>query len=788
MKLQDVFARSVQFRSATFFLLAVFAGWSVFNLQAVSLVGLLQVAGIELLPAVMIFQSLSSWMLLRVWGNAAMDSSRGYFVTALFIGGSVAAVSHISIFSDASPLISDFHWSHPKVLVYCLLFIFSQLTIAAIRLGIHVTFSKQISVLRNPQVSTQLAISEEFGFLIGVLLLVGTQSGEGPVPAMMSVLPFSLSMILFSWLQTVGEKSRKDFLRDSHFLDKLKNMSRSLNPFSKDSGVGLLDSVRKPPYFYTLVGLFMIVATLKSLQWFGMAWGLTEASKSNDPMVTIFARMSLIQSLLTLTILVASLRFSSRIPTWGVGFKALFGAQGLVASSLMISPAPYALMSAEIFRKVLEHGFLGRSLQLLTSTLPESDRLEMRHILERWGTTTGTLLVGFVALFVIHGNLPLNILFLAAFVLALVGLRLRKKLFSILTDIHLAQLAETQASSVIQACYVLANPECRQHHAALTVLLEKSPRPAITKSALTALGRMKHPGGIPAIKNYVQHAREDIQVAAIKALQNFSGHEMNLTLLKTLRDLLRSDMVIRASVVKTLTDQLGLLAIPYLLEVLESNPNERVMGNTLEILGDIAKKFKDEDLMDYMSRYLDEKSPRRPRANATLFLLGTKKYGEKAQECFDRFMTSSDPKDQRSFAYVAGVLGLRGHESFVFKRSLEMEHKDPVLLTAMLRLGNPEAPLHLARLVSDTNEDLALDALVKISALELEQRARVFFEVLENGPDALGILFDRMRRSQRDFDSDRELVRQEALRLGIPLPDEGGVTLPPKKSPTRLAS
>ncbi len=740
--------------------------------------GLLQVAGIKLLPTVMIFQALSSWMLLRLWGNAAIDSSRGYFLTALVVGLSVSVVSHVPVFQENLPLILDRAWSSPRVLLYCLLFILSQLAIAAIRLGIHVTFSKQMSVLRNPQVSTQLAISEEFGFFLGVLALMVFPQSDGTAVVLLNLFPFLLALVLFSWLRTVGEASRNRFLDERHFLEKLKNMTRSLNPFSKDSGVSLLDSERKPPYFYSLVGIFMIVATLKSLQWFGMAWGLSEASKNNDPMVFIFARMSLVQSILTLTILVASFRFSSRIPTWGVGFKALFGAQGLVASLLAVYPAPYALMSAEIFRKVLEHGFFGRSLQLLTSTLPENDRLEMRHVLERWGTTVGTAVVGFSALLVMEGSLPLSLLFFIAVGLAFWGIQLRKKLFSILTDIHLAQLSEPNASSVIQACYVLANPECRRHHAALTVLLEKAPRPAITKSALLALGRMQHPGGIPSIKNYLHSNREDIQVSAIKALQYFSGHEINLQLLKTLRDLLRSDLVIRASVVKTLTEQLGFLAIPYLLEVIETNTNSRVIGNTVEILGDIAKKYDDEDLLTYISRYLEPSSPRRARANATLYLYGSQMYGEKAQECFDRFMSSSEFKDTRSFAFIAGVLGLKGHENFIFQKSREHNHRDNVLLTSLHRLKNPGAPLLLSRLVMDADGELSLDTLVKISTLSLNQRAQIFFEILETGPDALGLLFDRMRLSQRDFDADRELIRLEARRLGIPLPDEGGVNIP----------
>ncbi len=718
----------------------------------------------------MIVQAVSSWLLLKMWGNAALDSSRKFVFTAFGGGLFVALFTHIPFetFSSQIAVLEKY-----PTLFFGTLFIVSQLTISALRMGIHVTFSKQISVLRNPQVSTQLAIAEEFGFLLGILTLFLSNSPLETESLLVSLFPFMAAMGVFAFLKDPTTKTDSPGDSTQRVIQKtIKAVTEVLNPFSKSDASSILESQRKPPYFYFLIGLFMVVACLKSLQWFGMAYGLSEATKQGDNLVVVFSKMSLIQSLLTMAILVASMGFSKKIPTWSVGFKTLLTAQGILGSLLSLFPFPYFMMGAEITRKVFEHGFLGRSLQLLTSTLPDHHRLEMRHILERWSTTTGTLVVGIAATAVIRQWLPLEVLFAFSVLLVLVGIRLRRKLFYTLCDVHLASLSSGKLENVIQACYVLANPECRQHHAALSVLLERQPRPSVLKSALTALGRMQHPSGIGAIKKYLNHSREDIQVASIKALQNFSGHEMNLTLLKTLRDLLRSEHVIRASVVKTLTDRLGRLAIPYLLEVLETSDQERSMGNTLEILGEIAVRFRDRDLMDYLAKYLEPSVPRRPRANATVVLYGHPEHGEKAQECFDRFMTSNDFKDQRSFAYISSVLRLGGHEAFIWECSLKNGHGDMALLTALLRLNNPEAARLLAAAVVGEDLELSIDALVRLSSVPLRIRSRVFFEVFELSPHFLGRLFERMRASQRDFEFDRELLREEARRLEVDINEE----------------
>jgi hypothetical protein len=271
---------------------------------------------------------------------------------------------------------------------------------------------------------------------------------------------------------------------------------------------------------------------------------------------------------------------------------------------------------------------------------------------------------------------------------------------------------------------------------------------------------------------YLDSQREDIQLAAVKALLNYSGHQLNLVMLKTLRQLIRSEMAIRISVVHMLTQRLGKLAVPYLLEVLESPSNDRIAANAIEILGEIAHDEHDEDLMDFMSKYLESDHSRRIRANAVVTLYDHRKHGSSALETFDRFLTSSDPKDQDSAAYIAGRLNLRGHESFIWRRSEQQHHQNTVLLVALLRLQNPDAPALLAQWIVGENEEIAGKALVRLSAVPGHRRAKVFYELVERWAPLLDLALVRMRASRRDFESDRELIREEAKRLGIALADE----------------
>lgn len=520
------------------------------------------------------------------------------------------------------------------------------------------------------------------------------------------------------------------------------------------------------------MGLFVVIAYLKSFQWFGMAFGLSEAAKQGTQIVELFSRMALVQSTLTLIILVASLKFASRIPTWTVGFRVLLAAQGLANTILVFFPNPFALMSAEISRKVLEHGFLGRSLQLLTSNLPDEDRLEIRHMLERWSTTTGTAVAGIAALLTIHGWVPIWLLCFATVLVAVWGTRLRKNLFATLSDFHIAHLNQDRLQGVIQACYVLGNFECRQHHAALTGILERQPRPAITKAILQALGRMNHPSSLPAIRAHLKSEREDIQLGAIRSLENFRGPEINLALLLLLRDLIRSEMALRFNVVKVLTTRLGRLAIPYLLEVLENPSNDRVAANAVEILGGIAVAEGDKDLMDYLGKFLDAKYSARIRTNAIVTLYNHPIHGARALEYFDRLLTSRNPKELNGFAYICGILGLRGHESFIWQRSEQLGHGDGTLLVSLLRLGNVEAPRLLAELVIGSNERMAFVTLVQLSTVDPKIRSSVFFELMDHAAEHLDLILLRMRASQRDFEIDRDLIREEAKRLGIELMEE----------------
>jgi hypothetical protein len=767
---------------ALLFVLASFAGWSVFNLQLVSLIRLLESAGIEFLPRLLCVQAVGSWLLLRLWGSAAQGSTRLFLFTALTGGLVVASLGHPLVIERLGAYVPITNWYFGGV------FILSQLIISALRLGIHLIFSRRVSVLGNPQVSTQLSIAEESGFLIGALSLFAARSyGAGWGQLGLVTFPFLAALGVFSVL---GQE-RTPLLKVVQNIADFKNLRkfypwfRPTAPTAEAKPAPVRGPVRRPVFFSRLIALFFVVASLKSLQWFGMAYGLSEASRSGGKLLELVSRLALIQSTLTLVILVASLRFASRIPTWGLGFRVLLGAQGLVAIGLALAPLPYFLMAGEVIRKVLEHGFLARSLQLLTSTLPEEHRFESRQAMERWSTTTGTAIAGVLALVTVEGYLPLGWLWALVLGFACVGLVLRRRLFDTLCEFHVARLRQNKLGGVLQACHVLSNPECRHHHAALTSLLERSPRPIIRKTILLALGGMRHPPLVPAILAHVAADREDIQLAAVRALQEYHGHEINFILLRTLREMVRSQQSVRLTVIRSITERLGRLVVPYLVEVLEGKPNERVTANAVEILAEVAHAERDEDLRDYLARFLDASHPRRVRANAVVALYRHREHGPRALEAFDRFMTSEDEKELDAAAYIAGVLNLQGHESFLWERSVGLAHENITLLVALLRLREPVASGELARHVTGENELKAREALVRMSVLPFATRIRVFYQILEAHPQALDRTLLRMRASQRDFERDRELMRQEALRIGLQLVEEeawGATTADPAKA------
>ncbi|MBS1983887.1 MAG: hypothetical protein JST16_06920 [Bdellovibrionales bacterium] len=743
MKIEALKRRRVT-TSLKLFLLAALTGWSVFNLQIVSLLGLIDRAGIEVLPVLMLLQAGISWGLLRLWGGRAQSSPRAFFARIIALGFGVSVFAH----SPAMPWVNAIV---PGWWVYGVVFIFSQLGVSALRLSLHVTFSRRVSLLSNPQISTQLAIAEEGGLFFGILCVMAAQAHENVGSFAVAVFPFVGSAFV---LGALGRERRAP--------------APSVAASSHQEALAKEDR-RRPAFFGWLIALFSAVASLKAMQWFGMAYGLSEAGRRGVLLVGLYSKLGLIQSGLTLTILMASFSFSKRIPTWGLGFRILLWAQGLGAAALAFFPTPYALMGAEVMRKVLEHGFLGRSLQLLTSTLPEEHRLESRHFMERWSTTSGTAIAGVLAWFSVNGYLPFPMLWACMLGIALCGLLLKRRVFDTLCDFHVAHLRQSNLSGVLQACHSLANPDCKRHHAALTGILERNPRPIVAKSLLRALGSMQQPRVVPYILNYIDADREDIQLAAVRAAKAYPGHQVNFFLLRSLREMVRAEVPVRVSVMNALTERLGRLVVPYLLEVLESPANERATANAVEVLGGLADDGEEGGIRDYLAKFLDSSYASRIRANAIVALYRDKQHGTAALEAFDRLLTSDSEEDLDTSAYIAGMLKLRGHESFIWERSEARHHQSMTLLVALLRLGNPRAARLLARQVVGDNEEKALDALVRLSAVDQKTRAEVLYEILEISSQSLDTVLVRMRRSQRDFEIDRELIREEAHRLGYVL-------------------
>ncbi len=157
------------------------------------------------------------------------------------------------------------------------------------------------------------------------------------------------------------------------------------------------------------------------------------------------------------------------------------------------------------------------------------------------------------------------------------------------------------------------------------------------------------------------------------------------------------------------------------------------------------------------------------RTNAIMFLFKSKHYRLHALECFQSFLASTDPHDRAAIAFVAGELQLKSMLPYVLETSLANNHQNSTLLISLLKQDYPDSYKLVADFIlnAKTEEDRAM-AINQLSAIsKMVTRYRVYHQVLIHYPERINELLDYLRLSQRDFDQDRQVIQNEAARLGL---------------------
>ena len=136
-------------------------------------------------------------------------------------------------------------------------------------------------------------------------------------------------------------------------------------------------------------------------------------------------------------------------------------------------------------------------------------------------------------------------------------------------------LTSENPDTVIEAIQILgslANPLAVEP---LLTLLETGPRSDITDSVLFALAGIPGDKAVPVLLEYLNHRRPDARSAAIMALENKNGDEVNRALENALRD---SDRQVRATAALTLSARGDSKSVPILFEAFDRDVPEAAIA------------------------------------------------------------------------------------------------------------------------------------------------------------------------------------------------------------------
>lgn len=737
------------------YLMTFLLGWSGYSFKLVSVIKLIEELSLDYLPLLMVVQGFFLYFnLLLVQKLRLKFPNFNFYFFYLFFA--------VIVFSSGyGPIVSFFKAKDVSIYFSISLYLISFLGGSICEILVKEIQSRNLSVLKNPHQAGQLTLLFEIGILFAA---VGTIGISGKVGTSFlnywNSLPFVLSIVGYGIFHVVTKDQRRHF-ENASAKNNLLDESKQVNSF-----------------YYPFIPFLLVVVTLlfvsKNIQGYATLVGMLEWKKSGDQSIAIiFSKFNIIQTLFIFASLIPSFFKQKRNPNWAKGLNIYFIIQACSMGVLCLYSPVFLLMGTGVLRKIVHHSIVLKSIQQLESSIPAEVRSRIKILQESFGQGGAYVLSGCLLAMTLNGPVPEMIIWSAGLGVAIIGAVYRKKLLATLNEFQVANLVKTDVYQAISSLYGLASRESSKHYMALVNLLESNPRPLLAKALIYSLGKMEKENAIPHIISYYKkHDREDVHQEIISSLDCFKGHKINLFFAKCLQDLILKQTSLgelRISVFKSLSKRIKDVALLTLLKILEENKNNPpVLANAIILLGEMAKEYNDREIYNILSGFLSSSYPRRVRVNSILYLYHSQEYSQVALEALDTFLTSSDIYDRTSVAFVAGNLQLRGLLPFIIKSSEELEHKNSTLLVSLLKLKYKKAAAPLANLLMTSDEKESLTALNQFNTISNNlMRYLVYDWIILNYPADLTRFNLLLRKSQRNFDSDRQVINSEAKRLGL---------------------
>jgi len=712
------------------YLLSFFLGWASYSLKLVSIVKLLAELDFGLYPLLMLAQGISLFGSLKLMNKISEQKERIFYFIALISGLVVVFVTNTVEVNDWAK--REFGWIYSFFI-----FMLSTFIILAIDITTRLLVTSKISMLENPKAASYVTFFGEFGVMIGAGLSLWFAQALMLLPSIVSPvvmsIPFAVSLIFLFAMVTQAHSDQ------SHHTDPKIDQALQLHSQSLRKHLKL--------YLPVLVGLISVLMLCKYFQGFAVVLGLKQwQESSSESIVTIFSLLAMAQNGLILLMVVPFFFVKGRSTVWSKGFKVLFYVQTFSMLLITIVPSPAALLGTGVLRKIIHRSLVGKSLNMLIASIPESIRFEAKSKSQKYGHSISFISLSLISYLAIYEIIPYSVVWLMGAAFAILGLYLIRLLLKKLNRFHVENILEFSRCpfnvyEAISSCYSLANKDAVNYYPLISnVISKKYSRSIFAKALIHTMGEMKNEAAINYLFDLFQIAkREDVQLEILKALNRFESLEVDNFMLNVLTKTMHEDTQrgeLRTSFCEVISKRLPEPSISIATQAIEKNPEDtRIVGNAIDILGEIGQTSQ------------------------------TKK--------IRRLQLLLDGLCRNFCNYLYGVSNATEHIEFIRQLNISSNRRNSTVLLSLIRLGEDGAEIDFIRLLREASTEQALIYIKQLYRVrEAKVRYSVYSAILDKYPEDVSHILHAMRDSYKNFDKDRRVIIEEAQRRGIEISDD----------------
>ena len=750
------------------YLLALFLGWAGYSLKLVSIVKLLGELDFKFYPLLMLIQGVTLFGSIKLMTRISENNEKRFYVITLVLGLLLAFVANNFEFNQFAR--NELGWRYSFIV-----FLLSAFVMLAIDITTRLLVTSKISMLENPKAATIVTFFGEAGGLAGAILtLLLTQSvmffNSILTPLVMS-FPFVVAL-LFIFLMQGEEKASSSYSDNPKIEEALKQHSITLKQHLR--------------YFLpVLIAIVSVVLMLKHIQGFAVIVGLKQWQESSEQSITsLFSVLAIIQYTLILLILVPYFFVKNKSTMWSGGFRVLFFAQTFTMLLISIIPSPVTLLASGVIRKIIHRSFVGKSMNMLISSIPESIRFEVKSKSQKVAHTVAFVTLSLLSFLAINNWISFQVVWFLGAVTAVIGIFLVRSLLRKLNRFHVENILEFSRCpfnvyEAISSCHSLANKDAAKYFSKVSnVINKKYSRSIFAKALIHTMGEMKNPQAIEYLFELFYVAkREDVQLEILKALNRFEGLEIDHFMLTVLKKTMYQDTQrgeLRTSFCRVIADRLPQQSIGIATQAIEENPDDsRVIGNAIDVLGEISSQRQTKKINRYLAKFLSNDFSRRVRLNAIKHLYHVARHKRQIEDILVGLESSSKLQDQAGAAYLYGVLSVSEKIEFVQQLNIVTDRRNSTVLLSLIRLGVSGTEYDFIHLLREADSKQALNYLKQLYRVR-EKRFRylVYSAILERYPEDVSHVLHAMRDSFKNFDEDRRVIIEEAQRRGIAISDD----------------